>query len=280
MTDAILQILEWINDMILGVATDGASLTTTLSSFMPIMYGYTITIMENVILPVAYIILALFFVLELHKASIRVEGMGGTTNLGAEMVFKILFKMVLCKIAVDSISLILNAIYGVTTHLTSGIAGVMGGNSIESGGIDTIALEPIIDSMGFWAQLGSLVLILITLLIVVIAVVLANIIIVARFIEIYVYFAIAPIPVATLPHEEMSSIGKNFLKSFAAVCIQGSLIFIVLSFFPILFNSAFLDGGSTLSIMGELTKILGYSFILIIAVFSTGKWAKSICNAM
>lgn len=280
MSEAIITILTWINDMILGLATNSDKLTGTLSGFMPQLYSYTIAVMNNVVLPVAYTVLALFFVLELYNASIRTDQMGGgSANLGAEIVFRVMFKMVLCKVAVDSVSLILNAIYEVTTYLTTGVAGIMGGGAITGGGIDVEALRPALEALGFWSGLGAFLVTIIVFLVAMIAVVLANIIIVTRFIELFVYFAIAPIPIATLPSAEMSSIGKNFLKSFAAVSVQGTLIFIVLSFFPILFNSSLLTGMGE-GLFGALMGMLGYSIVLILAVFSTGRWAKSITNAM
>jgi len=279
-SEAIITILTWINDMILGLATNSDKLTGTLSGFMPQLYSYTIAVMNNVVLPVAYTVLALFFVLELYNASIRTDQMGGgSANLGAEIVFRVMFKMVLCKVAVDSVSLILNAIYEVTTYLTTGVAGIMGGGAITGGGIDVEALRPALEALGFWSGLGAFLVTIIVFLVAMIAVVLANIIIVTRFIELFVYFAIAPIPIATLPSAEMSSIGKNFLKSFAAVSVQGTLIFIVLSFFPILFNSSLLTGMGE-GLFGALMGMLGYSIVLILAVFSTGRWAKSITNAM
>lgn len=280
MTDAILEVLGWINDWILGLSANDDALTGSMSAFMPQLYTYTKTIMESVVLPVAYVILSLFFVLELYKASIRIEGSGGGTQLGAEMIFRVMFKMILCKVAVDSVPLILNAIYEISTHITTGVAGIMGGGSMSGGGIDTVALEPMIDALGFWTGLVVLVICFIIFLVVLIAVALANIIIVCRFFELYVYFAISPIPIATMPSDEMSQIGKSFLKSFAAVCIQGTLIFIVLSFYPILFNSAFLDSSNTSSIWGILIGVIGYAIVLILAIFSTNKWSKSLCNAM
>jgi len=270
-TDAILGVLQWINNMILGVALEGSTLTGTMRNFMPVLYDYTVLVMRTVVLPVSYTVLALFFVLELHKASIRTDNMGvGSSSLGAEMVFRVMFKMVLCKLAVDSVEIIMNAVYEFSTFITTGVAGIMGGGSITGGGIDTVALEPAINALGFWSGLICLILCFIIFLLSFVAVAIANIIIVVRFFELFVYFSISPIPLATFAHEEMSQIGKNFIKHFAAVCVQGTLIFIVLSFFPILFNSAFLSG-SALDVFGALFGVLGYSIVLILAVFQAGK---------
>ena len=45
-----------------------------------------------------------------------------------------------------------------------------------------------------------------------------------RIIRIFMYAAIAPIPLATFAGEPTQNIGKSFLKSFAGVCIEGVVI--------------------------------------------------------
>lgn len=45
-----------------------------------------------------------------------------------------------------------------------------------------------------------------------------------RFFKIYLYTALAPIPLSTLAGEPTSQIGKNFIKSFCAVCLEGAII--------------------------------------------------------
>lgn len=45
-----------------------------------------------------------------------------------------------------------------------------------------------------------------------------------RFFKLYLYTAIAPIPLATFAGEPSSHIGKGFLKSYAAVCLEGAII--------------------------------------------------------
>ena len=45
-----------------------------------------------------------------------------------------------------------------------------------------------------------------------------------RFFKLYIYTAIAPIPLSSFAGEPSQTIGKNFLKSYAAVCIEGGII--------------------------------------------------------
>ena len=45
-----------------------------------------------------------------------------------------------------------------------------------------------------------------------------------RFFKLYLYTAIAPIPLSAFAGEPSSHIGKSFLKSYAAVCLEGAII--------------------------------------------------------
>lgn len=45
-----------------------------------------------------------------------------------------------------------------------------------------------------------------------------------RFFKLYIYTAIAPIPLAAFAGQPTEPIGKSFLKSYAAVCLEGAII--------------------------------------------------------
>ena len=45
-----------------------------------------------------------------------------------------------------------------------------------------------------------------------------------RFFKLYMYTAIAPIPLASFAGETTQNIGKSFLKSYIAVCLEGAII--------------------------------------------------------
>ena len=45
-----------------------------------------------------------------------------------------------------------------------------------------------------------------------------------RFFKLYLYTAIAPIPLSTFAGEPTQQVGKSFLKSFTAVCLEGAII--------------------------------------------------------
>ena len=45
-----------------------------------------------------------------------------------------------------------------------------------------------------------------------------------RFFKLYIYTAIAPVPLATFAGEPSQQVGKFFIKSYAAVCLEGAII--------------------------------------------------------
>ena len=249
-------------------------LAVDLGAFNDVMYKWVEAIMKSVAMPIAYVILSLFFVLELHKASLRADGVGGGTPFGVEVVFRAMLKMALCKMAIDSTLLIMRAIYGVSLAVTKGIAGVIkdeAGAVTES--VDIAVLKTAIEAMDTGDQIGMLIELVFVRFGILVILGIVHVICIGRFVTIYAHIAISPIPIATIPSEELSSIAKGFLKSFAAVCLQGALIYLILSFFPVLISANILGDKS-------IFGLLLYSVILVMAIFGSGQLAKGICNAM
>jgi len=58
-----------------------------------------------------------------------------------------------------------------------------------------------------------------------------------RFFKIYLYTAIAPVPLASFAGEPSQSIGKAFLKGYAAVCLEGAIIVLACVIFSVFASS-------------------------------------------
>ena len=58
-----------------------------------------------------------------------------------------------------------------------------------------------------------------------------------RFFKLYLYAAIAPIPLATFAGEPTQHIGIAFLKSYAAVCLEGLIIILACIIFSVFASS-------------------------------------------
>lgn len=59
-----------------------------------------------------------------------------------------------------------------------------------------------------------------------------------RFFKLYMYTAIAPIPLSTFAGEPTQSVGISFLKSYAAVCLEGAIIVLACVIFSVFASSA------------------------------------------
>ena len=55
----------------------------------------------------------------------------------------------------------------------------------------------------------------------------------ARFFKIYMYTAIAPLPLAAFAGQPTEQIGKSFIKSYAAVCLEGAIILLACIIFSV-----------------------------------------------
>jgi hypothetical protein len=58
-----------------------------------------------------------------------------------------------------------------------------------------------------------------------------------RFFKLYLYTAIAPVPLASFAGEPSQNIGKAFLKGYAAVCLEGAIIILACVIFSVFASS-------------------------------------------
>ena len=58
-----------------------------------------------------------------------------------------------------------------------------------------------------------------------------------RFFRLYLYTAIAPIPLSTFAGEPSQNVGKSFIKSYAAVCLEGAIIVLACIIFSLFASS-------------------------------------------
>jgi hypothetical protein len=58
-----------------------------------------------------------------------------------------------------------------------------------------------------------------------------------RFFKMYMYTAIAPIPLSSFAGEPSQNVGKSFLKSYSAVCLEGAIIVLACIIFSVFASS-------------------------------------------
>lgn len=59
-----------------------------------------------------------------------------------------------------------------------------------------------------------------------------------RFFKLYLYTAIAPIPLSTFAGEPTSNIGKSFLRNYSAICLEGTVIILSCIIFSLFASSS------------------------------------------
>ena len=140
-----------------------------------------------------------------------------------EQALKLFIRFILAKAAVtwglDLMMAMFTVAQGIIAKImeASGVVG-KGGTYLPQRMIDTI------ESCGFWESVPLWAVTLIGSLIVTILSFIMIMTVYGRFFKIYLYAAIAPIPLSAFAGEETSHIGKSFMKSYAAVCMEGAII--------------------------------------------------------
>jgi len=175
-----------------------------------------------------------------------------------------------------------NALTGGGGSTTVGGAGTLNFTSM----LDMVAIEDALDAMGFGELMGMFLALILIRFVMRIVSALVYIIIIYRFIEIYMYISLSALPMATFANSEMSSIGKNYVKAICAYVFQGLLIIIVMAIFGTLVTSTIMDavdatlgtggGGDPGALNGSMFLLCGFCILLCLAIMKTGAVAKSI----
>jgi hypothetical protein len=94
-------------------------------------------------------------------------------------------------------------------------------------------LVAIIEDMGFFESIPVWAVTLIGSLIVWVLSFVMILSVYGRFFKLYMYTAIAPIPLSAFAGEPTQSVGVSFLKSYAAVCLEGAVIVLACVIFSV-----------------------------------------------
>ena len=101
------------------------------------------------------------------------------------------------------------------------------------------------------------------------------VIVYGRLFEIMLYWLVAPLPLATITHQEHSQIAKGFLKMMAAVMLQGVLMLLCISIYAAI--SASLIDPANID-MYTSWNLVWPTALLIFTLIKSGSLAKRICG--
>ena len=100
-----------------------------------------------------------------------------------------------------------------------------------------VELVSIIEDMGFFESIPVWAVTLIGSLIVWVLSFIMILSVYGRFFKLYMYTAISPIPLSSFAGEPFQNIGKSFLKSYAAVLLEGAVIVLACIIFSVFASS-------------------------------------------
>ena len=200
---------------------------------------------------IGYGLLVLFFAAGLVKTC------GSFTDMKKpEHVVKVFIRFALAQGAVMSGMELLTAIFsivqGIVTNIMS-LSGMAGGTVTElpSEIVDKIEAVGMLESIPLWivTLLGSLLITVLSFVMI--------LTVYGRMFKLYMYTAIAPIPLATFAGEPTQSVGKNFIRSYAGVCLEGAIIALACIIFSVFASSPLAIGDTSLSAVTIVWNYVG-----------------------
>ena len=180
---------------------------------------------------IGYALLVLFFVVGVVKTC------GSFTEVKRpEHALKIFIRFAIAKGVVTYGLELMMALFNIVQGVTSTIMKTAGFGSTE----DTVLPDEIIKAVEDCGFFESIPLWAVTLIGGLFITVLSFIMIMGvygRFFRLYLYTAIAPIPLSSFAGEPSQNIGRSFLKSYAAVCLEGAIVVLACIIFSLFASS-------------------------------------------
>lgn len=180
---------------------------------------------------IGYALLVLFFVVGVVKTC------GSFTEVKRpEHALKIFIRFAIAKGVVTYGLELMMALFNIIQGVTSTIMQTTGFGSTE----DTVLPDEIIEAVEDCGFFESIPLWAVTLIGGLFITVLSFIMIMSvygRFFRLYLYTAIAPIPLSSFAGEPSQNVGRSFLKSYAAVCLEGAIVVLACIIFSLFASS-------------------------------------------
>ena len=255
------------------VGTIAGEVSKTPSSWNSGIFSMVQTLSENVIVPIAGMIISFVLVYELITMVIDKNNMH---DFDTSLFFRFLFKACIAVSLLSKTFDIVMAVFDVGSHVvTQAAASISGSTSLDVQATLTSMFNSQIDSMGIGELIGLGMETMIISLCMKIMSVLITVILYGRMTEIYLYVSVAPIPAATVTNREWGTVGTNYLKGLIALAFQGFFIMVCVAIYAVLVASVAVAS----NLHSALWSVAAYTVILCFSLFKTGSLSKSIFNA-
>lgn len=282
------KVTEWLKELLIGsimsnltglfdnvnrqVAGIADNVGATPQAWNGGVFGMIRNLSDNVILPIAGVILALVATLELIQMIVDRNNMH---DMDTFMLAKWVFKTACAVVIVTNTWNIVMAVFDVTQSVVSRASGlVIADTDIRIDSV-IVGLEAKLAEMelgalfGLWVQSMFVGFTMWALAICIF------IITYGRMIEIYLVTSVAPIPMATMVNREWGQMGQNYLRSLFALGFQAFLIIICVAIYAILVRGIAVESDVSTAIW----TCMGYTVLLCFTLFKTSSLARSIFHA-
>lgn len=227
---------------------------------------------ENVIMPIAGVILAFVMTLELVQILMDKNNFHDVETV---VFFKWVFKTACAILIVTNTWTIVMGIFDVAQGVVNQASGIIIGDT----SIDLSSVMPDMEEQLMEMELGPLfglwfqsLFVGITMWALTICI---FIITYGRMLEIYLVTSVAPIPMAAMLGREWGGMGQNYLKSLFALGFQAFLIMVCVAIYAVLVQNISVSD----DISAAIWTCMGYTVLLCFTLFKTGSLAKSVFSA-
>lgn len=282
------KVTEWLEELLIGsimsnltglfdnvnrqVAGIADNVGATPQAWNGGVFGMIRNLSDNVILPIAGVILALVATLELIQMIVDRNNMH---DMDTFMLAKWVFKTACAVVIVTNTWNIVMAVFDVAQSVVSRASGlVIADTDIRIDSV-IVGLEAKLAEMelgalfGLWVQSMFVGFTMWALAICIF------IITYGRMIEIYLVTSVAPIPMATMANREWGQMGQNYLRGLFALGFQAFLIIICVAIYAILVRGIAVESDVSTAIW----TCMGYTVLLCFTLFKTSSLARSIFHA-
>ena len=218
-------------------------------------------------------LLVLFFVVGVMKTC------GSLTEVKKpEHALKLFIRFAIAKIVVTYGMDLMMAIFKISQGIVSKIMTI---SKITSSTNSTLPTEMIkaIEDCGFFESIPLWAVTLIGGLVVTVLSFIMIMTVYGRFFKLYLYTALAPVPLSTFADEPTQSVGKSFLKSYAAVCLEGVIIVLSCIIFSLFASSPPVVDTSAAAVT-QVWKYIGELVFNMLVLVGTIKMSDRVVREM
>lgn len=219
---------------------------------------------------IAYALLVLFFLVGVVRT---------TTNFAEikrpEVALKLFIRFAVAKAVVTYSMDLMTGVYRIVQGILTSISGHVGSFITDGARVPDAIQQKImecsfLDSIPLWivSVIGALIICVLSFVMI--------LTVYSRFFKLFMYTAVAPVPLSSFAGEGTSQVGRQFLKSYAGVCLQGAVIIIACIIFSVVAETPTVatGGDATSMVWSWLIQTVFYFLVLVGAVRMSDRVVK------